>query len=226
MSLDAKVSYADDLADIHKVNISFKTLQVLGQVLRSAVGSLEGDQKMQIIRACYALGLRTLNAIMQISEKGLDELRYYLASLITERAALQDKPVQESEVLRRTDEAVIGLTLRCAFGTLKKISFSVGSQQLGETYERIHREFDGNLSVDLIDLQIKLDHFSVAPEFEISGLRDQVVRNLFAYTILRQMVTDFLYLYRVDIRTAQKLGNLFKIKATMPELLLPDFKKD
>jgi hypothetical protein len=226
MSLDARVPYEDGLADIHKVNIAFKTLQVLGQVLRSAAGSLEGDQKMQIIRSCYSLGLRTLNAIMRISEVNLEDLRYYLGSLITERTALQDKAVTESEILKRTDEAVIGLTLRCAFGTLKKISFCVGSQRLGETYDLVHDEFDNSLAVDLVDLQIKLDHFTVAPEYEISRLRDGVVKNMFAYTILRQMVTDFLYLYRVDIRTAQKLGSLFKIQATIPEFLLPDLKRN
>jgi predicted phosphodiesterase len=147
VSLDAKVAYADDLADIHKVNIAFKTLQVLGQVLRSAAGSLEGDQKTEIIRTCYMLGLRSLNAILNISQVNLEDLRYYLASLITERAALEDNQITENQILKRTDEAVIGLTVRCAFGTLKKISFAVGSQRLEETYDLIHSESRDSMSM-------------------------------------------------------------------------------
>ncbi len=226
ISLDAKIAYREDLEDVHKVNISLKTLQVLGQVLRSATASLEGDQKIQIISACYRLGLRTLNAILQISNTNIEELRYYLASLITERAALQDFSITDEQLLRRTDEAVIGLTLRVAYGILKKISFAVGSQQLQETYAQILQQYRGNMAVEIIDVLLKLDHFRIVPEYEMAKIRDQIGKNPFAYTIVRQMVTDFLYLYKIDIRTAQKLGALFSIKATVPELLLPDFKKD
>src|SRR5271157_434758 len=41
-----------------------------------------------------------------------------------------------------------------------------------------------------------------------------------------QLTWTAMYLYRVDIRTAQKLGSLFKIQSTIPELLLPEFKKN
>jgi hypothetical protein len=80
--------------------------------------------------------------------------------------------------------------------------------------------------MDLIDLQIKLDHFNIVPDAEITRLRDKMGKNMFGYTILRQMIIEFLYLYRVDIRTAQKLGSLFSIRSTAPEALLPDFKKN
>ena len=226
LALDAKVPYTDDLADIHKANIAFKTMQVLGQVLQSASGSLEGDQKMQIIEACYALGLRALSAILNMAEVSVEDVRLYLASLITERAALRSYPLTEGELLKRTDEAVIALTLSCAYGTLKKISFAVGSQRLEESYTLVRQHTGDSLALDLIGLLIKLDHFGTVPEYDIVRVRDKVVRNMFGYTILRQMITDFLYLYRVDIRTVQKLGSLFSIKSTVPEMLLPDFKKD
>ena len=224
ISLDAKVVYSDALADIHKVNISIKTLQVLGQVLRSAAAALEGDQKNEIIRTCYLLGLRTLTGILRLTEVSLEDLRYYLAALITERAALARAEVSEQEVLKRTDEAVINMTEHCAFGIVKKISLAVGHQRLAESYDLVLEQFKDNVAVNLIDLQIKLDHFNIVPEYDVVRLRDRVGKNMFSFVILTRMIGDFLYLYRVDIRTAQKLGSMFKIESTAPELLLPDFK--
>jgi hypothetical protein len=81
-------------------------------------------------------------------------------------------------------------------------------------------------AVALIDLSVRLDHTSVVPEFQIIRLRDQVVGNLFSYSLLRQLIADYLYLYRVNIRTLQRLGGMFKIEgATSAAFLLPDEKK-
>ncbi len=226
ISLDAKVKYDDNLADIHKVNIAFKTLQVLGQVLRSSVTSLEADQRLKVASACYMLGLRTLRAFLSMAESNAQELRLYFAALIRERAALIDKNMTEAELLRRTDEGLIWLTHNIAYGTIKKISYSAGHQHLRETYDRIAEQHPGNIAVGLVDLAMKLEHTNEVPTFEITRLRDQVLGNLFSYSVLRQLVADYLYLYRVNIRTLQKLGQMFEIEgATSAAYLLPDEKK-
>ena len=67
--LDDKATYDDALADVHKINISFKTLQVLGQVLRSSADSLEADVKCEIVTTCCMLGLRTLRGSPWDSQK-------------------------------------------------------------------------------------------------------------------------------------------------------------
>lgn len=225
-ALDAKLKYHEELTDIHKVNIAFKTLQVLGQVLRSSAATLEADQRLKIASECYMLGLRTLRAILTISEANVQQLRLYLAAMIHEQAAVRDRNMTEEELLRITDEGVIWLTFNCAYSTLKKISYSVGHQHLGETYDRIIEDKGQNIAIRLTDLAIKLEYMKVVPEFEITHLRDQVIGNLFSYSLLRQMIGDYLYLYRVDLRTSQKLGHMFNIEGvTSAAFLLPDAKK-
>jgi hypothetical protein len=226
IALDAKVKYDEDLADIHKMNIAFKTLQVLGQVLRSSAASLEADQRLKVASTCYRLGLRALGAILGIAEDKAQDLRVYLASLIKERAAVTDKNITNQELLQLTDQGFIVLTLGCAYGTIKKISYAVGHQHLGETYDRIVEENPDSTAVALVDLSIRLDHTNVVPEYQITRLRDQVVGNLFSYSLLRQLIADYLYLYRVNIRTLQRLGGMFKIEGvTSAAFLLPDDKK-
>lgn len=227
--LDEKATYDDSLADIHKINISLKTLQVLGQVLRSSADSLEADVKCEIVTTCYMLGLRTLGVLLGIAEASIDQLRFYLAALIKERAAVSshDNELSDNDLLKRTDEALIWLTFACSYGTIKKISYAVGHHHLAEIYDRVLKEQGNPTSVKLVDLAIKLEHFATVPLGDITQLRDRVVGNLFSQTLLRQLVVDFLYLYRTDFRTLQKLGSMFKIEgATGASFLLPDKKMD
>jgi hypothetical protein len=150
-----------------------------------------------------------------------------LSGLIRERAALLDKHLSESELLTVTDEGLIWMTLACAYGSIKKVSFAVGHHHLADVCERVLEEHGDNTAIRLVDLAIKFDHFAAVPMSEVIGLRDRVVGNLFTYTLLRQFVGDFLYLYRTDARTGQRLGALFKIEgATSPKFLLPDSKKN
>jgi hypothetical protein len=54
-----------------------------------------------------------------------------------------------------------------------------------------------------------------------------VIGNQFSNSLLRQMIGDYLYLHRVNIRAAQKLGQMFEIEGvTSPQFLLPDNKKN
>jgi hypothetical protein len=223
ITLDAKVTYSEQLSDIHKANIAFKTLQVLGQILRSSAQVMEGDLKLEIATECYLLGLRTLRALLRLVEDNVDDLRLYFSALIKERAAFLDEEyeITEEKLLKWTDEGVIWLTQGCAFAVIKKISYAVGHHSLGETYERILESHGKNLGIAMSDLCVKLDHFYTVPEYEINIIRDRVVRNRFSYSVLRSIVIDHLYLRRIDVRVQQKLGSMFDIEnVTKPKLLL------
>jgi 3',5'-cyclic AMP phosphodiesterase CpdA len=227
LDLQRDAKYDDRLSDIHNVNIAFKTLDVLGQLLRSLAPTLEGDQKVRVTQCCYNLGLRTLRRILRTAEANIDALRIYFAAIIRERCALEPEQLRLSELAKRSDEAIIWFTHMCAYGTIKRMSFAIGHHQLADTYERVLSSHSGNTAVGLIDLQIKLEHFAKLPEFEISRIRDKVTRNPFGYSVLRQMIADYLYLYRTDIRTLQRFGAMFKIEGvTNATYLLTGDKRD
>ena len=110
-----------------------------------------------------------------------------------------------------------------AYGMIRKISYSVGHEELGETYDKVLALNPGNAAVRMVDLAVKLEHMATVPEYEIFSLRDKLVGNLFTYQVLRQLIADFLYLHRVEFRTLQRLGGLFKIEGvTSAEFLLAE----
>lgn len=204
------VVYADDLEDLLKVNFAFKTLNVLGHVLRNFHGSLEGDVKRDIAMECYGLGLRTLRAVLRIAEVNLEELRTYFARLIREHRSITGV----TELAHSTDGALIWLTLGCTFGIIKRISTAVGLQELSGTYADVLQELGPAIPGKLIDLCIRLDHFRAIPLDDIESMASDLRSNHFTRRVLRDLVANHMYLNKVDYRSRQRLGALLDIRST------------
>jgi hypothetical protein len=203
-----EVTYRDDLQDVIKLNIAFKTLQLLGQIVRNFPGSLEKDVKFRLTRSCYLLGLRSLRAVLSLAETNLEEFRNYVAEIIRSHKSL----VTEEEVARTADEAVIWLARRCGFAIIKRISYSVGLEILVETYRRVLDSVGSSRAFQIIDLGIKLDHFRSFPSDDLESLWEDADRNLFFRTLIRDLVGTHLYLMPVDDRTKQSVCELLDIK--------------
>ena len=200
--------YSDEFDDVLKVNFSLKTLHVMGQVLRNFPGSLQSKVKADLASESYLLGLRTLNAILSIADDNLDELRLYFAKFLQE-----NRPsAVASELRNATDEAIIWVTLNCAFGITKRISNAVGLHALRGTFVDVLERFDDSLAVRMIDASVKLDHFPGIPLAEIERLEKDTRKNHFTKRILATLVMDHMYLFKVDYRSRQKVVKIFNVE--------------
>ncbi|HWE84677.1 MAG TPA: metallophosphoesterase [Terracidiphilus sp.] len=217
---ETDVKYSEALHPLAKITLSFKTLQILGQVIRNFTGSLEGPLKLEITRECYSLGMRTLSAILSMASSDIDGMRQYLGSLIAERTGITD----QQKLATRTDEAIVWIGAAIGFGAVKRVSYAVGHGDLTTTYQRLIQS-DRSLSTQMIDVVIKLDHFERVPEKELEEIRARVQKNHFAYTVMRDIVADHLYLYSHDSPTMQKLGANWEIKVSASKFLINRSKK-
>lgn len=217
---ETDVKYSDDLHPLAKVTLAFKTLQILGQVIRNFTGSLEGPLKLEITKECYSLGMRTLSAILSMASSDIHGMRQYLGSLIAERTGITD----QRELATRTDEAIIWLGTALGFGAVKRVSYAVGHADLTATYQRVLQS-DRSLSTQMIDAVIKLDHFDRVPEKELDEIKTRTRKNHFAYTVMRDVVADHLYLYSHEFRVMQKLGSNWDISVSSPKMLTSRSKK-
>lgn len=215
------LAYRDDLDDVLKVNFSLKTLHVMGQVLRNFPGSLQSNVKANLATESYLLGLRTLNAILRIAESNLNDLRIYVAKFIQEHRSINTT----SELKKSTDEAVIWMTLTCAFGMTKRISSAVGLYELSGTFDDVLVRLGKTLPVRIIDTSVKLDHFPNVPFNEISSIADDTKQNHFTRRVLRDLVVNHMYLFNIDYRFRQKLGEMLDIQGTHPQFISNPSKK-
>ena len=203
-----ELTYQDDLNDLLKITFAFKTLNVLGQVLRNFPGSLERELKRAIASECYLLGLRTLKAVLRIARTNLAELRTYFAALIQGHRPISGV----AELAKITDETLIGMTLGCAFGIIKRVSMAVGLRDLSGTYDDVLEVIGPTTSAKLIDVAIRLDHFESPPVTQIKQLVGDLGNNNFTRRVLRDLVANHMYLFPVDFKSKQMLGAALDIK--------------
>jgi hypothetical protein len=216
-----RVHYADELEDIKKLTICIRTMEVLGQVLRNFPSSLRGGPKHAITKETYLLGLRALRVVVRISESDTETVRLFLSEIVRRNRPAMNDP----EIAKTTDELMIRMNQRSTFGMLKKISHCVGLEMLRATYETVLQELKGNTSVRMVDLSIKCDHFLEVPEKEIDSLRRELRPNLFAFSVLRDLVVDYLYLWPLPESKRQRIAGWLGLDASHPLLRAGDQKR-
>ena len=204
---DREVAYREDLEHLKKINIAFKTLQVLGQALRNFPNVLKADLKTRVAQECYLLGMRVLSVILAVSEENIESLREYLATIIKEQRDVE----LGSQLASEADTYTIRLLGGCTYGVIRRVSGAVGSEDLAETYRNVQRREANMPSVALIDLSIKLEHFPTFPMVEIEQIAKQVRHNNFCYGMLRELVLNSVIQRDVGLENRRRVSRLLLI---------------
>lgn len=191
--------------EMAQINVAFKTVQILGQVLRNFPGSLKGDVKLEIARESYQLGLRTLQLILKQLHSNREEIKNRIKALLTKQGI-----PHEDELEKKERQFYFLISLFVSGAIIKMISYSVGSDQLRETYRELMNE-QQKPAFSLVDLAIKLDHIRPIPQWEIFELNKRMSGNSLALTTLKLLVIEYLSLHRTDYKTRQRICSKLNI---------------
>lgn len=182
------------------INVATKTLMIMGQILRNFPGSLRGETKLKMAYESYNLGLRTLTSVIEAIVKSRDPMRERIKKMLAEKHKIRD----EKELERKANQFIFLFTLGLAYGMIKMISYSVGSEHLRETYKEV-LEDEGRIPFLLIDISVKLDHFRPTPIDEVLEFNKQLRGKVFPEYLLKGLVTEYMHLYPVKERIIQRL---------------------
>jgi predicted MPP superfamily phosphohydrolase len=213
----AKTEYSDDISDVLKIEFAFKSLHVMGQVVKNFPLDLRGDLKLALTRQSYELTLRTLRTYLGAIEANVAEVLSLFDSALRKLEPFSKRTNEEIRDISQT--AVVRLTEFAIFGMIKRLSLAVGVVDLKETYHHV-RQLAGEDDVPtrLIDLSIKLDHFNRVPISDVEELEHLLRSNITAYTILKLLIAEFLHLFPCDYKTEQRMVELFKFQAHTSKL--------
>ena len=150
----------------------------------------------------------------------MPRLEGYYAELLRERMPLDP----ESKVHAAADDLIFHISKQIGFGITRRVSQAVGLPELVETYRTVRQSSSNQLSYDILDILIKLDHFSEFPESEIVRTTTLVKGNQYAGAILRDLVVNHIYLFPTDYKTRQTMGSLFNLQFLSPGSMLANRK--
>ncbi len=191
---------------IAKLNLAFRTLEVLGQLVKNFPGSLVGSDKFELVKECYLLGLRTTEMLLGFFRENANSVAAHLVEVIRER---HPKLKERADLTDKAKEAVFILLESVCFGTLKRISHAVGHSSLEETYTQVKAKLDTN-AVKLIDMSVKLDNLTF-PEDELRKLKREFKSNVICERLVRHLVVHYLYIFPTSERLKQKICAEFEI---------------
>lgn len=187
-----------DLRLALELNAAFKTIRILGQILRNSAGSLKGETKFKLVKKIYSLGLRVLGGYFRSLEKDLEPYSASVFAKIKERT----REISDEDARTKVNRQIFGLSEMIALVVVQHISDSVGMNLMAGTFKQVIDE-SPNIANRIIDLSVKLDHIKGFPKNEAISLAEESKRNPFTLTLLKILVWHHFYLYKEDYRLKQ-----------------------
>ncbi|MEZ6854349.1 metallophosphoesterase [Halodesulfovibrio aestuarii] len=160
-----------ELDEAAKQCVAFRTIDILGQILRNYSARFSGEYKDKIIKECYELSLRGVSWIAQLAEKDLDEITVTVHQALSERYP----NLSAKDLELRAQRTIFTLITLVLLSFVKKLSATIGYEKLGIVYNDILKEVteknkDQELATRIIDLSIRLDSYKEFPINETFSL--------------------------------------------------------
>jgi hypothetical protein len=189
-----------------KLNVAFKTIEILGQILRNYYGSIKATEKYFLTEEAYFVGLRTLNSFLSVISNNVNNIASKIQRVIEQQDANLNKP----DIEDMAGKLLFNLCCAISYHTIKKVSESIGSEDLYATYRRISDVHDST-AVKLIEISIKLDQSRSLPYNDIRVLKESAEGNVMATSLLKVLVINHLYMFDTDYRDKQRICALLGI---------------
>jgi len=195
----------EELDSLMELNLCFKYIEVIGQLLKNYHGSLNGKTRHDLGLEAYNLGMRALKFFFSLLDEDFDNLVKYVSSIIE-----SEDPIDEKEKENLSKRIIFSIFFFVSMGCIKKVSTSLGHEKLSQTFVDILDSEPLN-SFKLIDISIKLEFFKDFPISDLKILKQIFETKGIQYTILRRLVIEHLYMFYTSVADKQRICSLLDI---------------
>ena len=215
--------YNEDIKELDifgKINLSFKLMEILGQISKNYYGSLKNDAKNEILNELSSLGLRNLHLL-------LDHFSEYSELLEKEiREIIESKGTSSSsEIEIITKRIVFNFAEAISMSFIKKISNSMASKNLFDSIDNLTKDKD-NEAMKLISIATKLDFSGGLNKDRIIKLDKEFSQNIIVKDLLKRLVIEHLYKFNVTYKKKQEICDKLGIGIETQKNILVHKSKD
>jgi hypothetical protein len=187
---------------------TYKTLDIIGIILKNHYGSLTGEVKRSLCEQGYTLPLRALAEYFKFLSENKKEILDELTDIIKEKHPRAMSSSDKDSIARKI---VFELTEAISFSFIKKAAISLGNDKLFLTFDSV-LENNPYHAARLIDMAIKIDCHKDFPVEDTKKLltsfkKDQII----AHCVLRDLALYKMYMYEIPHDKRQKICSLFGI---------------
>lgn len=207
VDLDEEERLNGQFKEAMQINAALKSIQILGQLLKSFPATLPGDKKKEIALVCYKLGLRTIGSFLKLA----DEHKASLVELFRQWLAPMKRPESSVEWEESAEKFLVYLLDLFTTGVVSRVASSVGVPTLGPLYAEIRQE-NPLLPFQIIDYAIQLEHFDGFPLKQLDVMLKGNDANIFPTLVLRRLTLSHFYRFPSAIGDKQVACQRLKIE--------------
>ncbi len=215
------IDYTKDISEldfIAKINLAFKLTEILGQIAKSYYGSTKHQRKVEIIGGACESILRTLTTFFNFVQDNKEQLVSEVVEILKQHRFVD--LAERERIIGFTKSFIFQVSGAVTYGFIRKVSRFIGSKTLSPSI-LVFLNAKNTVATKLIDKAIKLDYFGKFPFTELRTLGRQIEHNTLAYTVLRSLVINHLYMFDVGYKDRQRICEAFSI--TMADTRKIDF---
>ena len=188
------------------IGVAMKTLQILGQLLKNYVGTMDKTTKNQLVNECVGIGLRTLGSVLDSFEPNKE----FFIKTMTEIFQEEDAGLTLQAAKNKAVQSVFGMVHNNAYGTIRRISNAIGSPLLTQVYDRLI-ENDDTPAIRLIHTALYFDNTSSFPLPVLLESYEKVKDNPLGLSVLKSFTFNQFYTFDIPSRVKQTACSTLKV---------------
>jgi hypothetical protein len=198
----------DIMTEFRKLNLLFKTAEILAQIIKNYYGSLERRVKEENLDQVIEAPLRVLRRFLELVGNDQDGFVEFIEKEILESAEHNQNAHNKRTQARRIAYRLLGLL---ATGFILRVSTWVGSRRIEEDVKSVI-EKNNTVARRLVLAGSRLVLPGEIPHEQIKSLARDLRDNPFAFGILQSIGVRYIHLFFVPHRDRQKLCNTLRIE--------------
>lgn len=188
----------EELSLIAKMTMLFKTIEILGQVLKNQYSKIQRTRKGDLLEDLFNGPLRAIQDFYSFFEKNPDALVAKIDAALQRKGKVEN-PDERKAFARKVAASLIQIV---TFGFLIRASQSANSESLQEDVKGVVRKA-GTPAFKIIELGIALDSPRAIPKTALKQLFKEVKDDLVASRVIQMMVLNRLYMFKTTEQEMQ-----------------------
>jgi len=191
--------------EMAEVASAFKTMEVLGQILKNYPTKVVGQDKLDIIDEIHRLGMRSVGVLVN----SMIEYKSVLVDYVYDQIKRDNKAVRKEDVIQSVQKFINALVSGTARSMIHQVAKTLDNEHLLEA-ATISLSNNTSISAKLVLLDLKLNCLKKCDYNEIRELRKAFTdsNELFALSTLDSIVGYYLNYNKCDVKLKSKLCSL------------------
>lgn len=200
-----QADYNEDIIELNtfaKLNLAFKMIEILGEIIKSYSGSLDGYIKFSLIEEVYKVGLRSQTSLIGFIEENHDLILEEIKETIDRKHYVTEDKKSEAAA-----DIIFGLVSAISTNIVKKIAKAVASQDLKQIYTELLESDKNNIAKQLITQAISLDFRTGLNSKEIEKIHKKLLEdnNRVTDSALKKLVVEHIYMFDIEHNKKQAI---------------------